>query len=813
MSFFGFDTSKPADKEIIFDGEGSRYDELLESKFAVPIDQDEDRIILDDDEDLNDETFGDVGDISTDFDFGNKNSTQLPPQHQMNRTAQQAMPPMDYRQPYPQQKPMMQQGNAMSLEQVEAAMRAQSFQNRPIPPPMNQYPQQYMPMPHQRMPSQPIMIDGVPIAPIDLDFNEKGMLKQTEPLYLHIATLLKTLYDLRGELEFENIKSLNTIRQTLKTQYELIGRGLFIIRPEQARNIHRSLINFFQYGEQLTKTSSVKPSEKVAESNESRSQPTKSAERKNLKQDREEPVKKGNAKEKKEPQKTIVVHQQEHEPELDEDEEKVVLDEAEFPMLSAAKTEPKKGSKQQTERTMDEKPKDRKKQWKKLDDEELGFGIDDDPNVPREIRFSGLMRKFEKELIAKIQISQLVSENPFVDDYYFQMLTLKNSTEEQPNILQGKKKTWQKAHLANQLVGNSTGAAISNQMQQQMRRLIDSRKTKTKESTLSLEGALGKISTQSTRNPKKAFELATPIKSQTAKPMSQIKILRYIEKVYDRIYAVEDIQRKKVEDDEDLLLQHEQEVVNAKLDLFKEMITTEEVPLNVPHPLVAALNIKKGVKATLRAFGHLSNKQVLGYYSVLCKRFECLDASNIVLGKETKSVDLIMNEIIPSFANVIAEANLAALNTFMQIILERHNLIWLAKSKVGLVLLTMLLHRAENLKEAAISPASASGAPNENDLGMWEEIYSFIFESYKGQFPSIFSSSASAADEVYVWQFLSAMAVGASGIDHQRILVTELRENIIQTSKTNHPRAMENVNLFLNALGLNIDAKQLAAMS
>lgn len=189
------------------------------------------------------------------------------------------------------------------------------------------------------------------------------------------------------------------------------------------------------------------------------------------------------------------------------------------------------------------------------------------------------MRKFEKELIAKIQISQLVSENPFVDDYYFQMLTLKNSTEEQPNILQGKKKTWQKAHLANQLVGNSTGAAISNQMQQQMRRLIDSRKTKTKESTLSLEGALGKISTQSTRNPKRAFELATPIKSQTTKPMSQIKVLKYIEKVYDRIYAVEDIQRKKVEDDEDLLLQHEQDIVNAKLELFKEMITTEEIPL------------------------------------------------------------------------------------------------------------------------------------------------------------------------------------------------------------------------------------------
>jgi hypothetical protein len=40
-----------------------------------------------------------------------------------------------------------------------------------------------------------------------------------------------------------------------------------------------------------------------------------------------------------------------------------------------------------------------------------------------------------------------------------------------------------------------------------------------------------------------------------------------------------------------------------------------------------------------------------------------------------------------------------------------------------------------------------------------------------------------------------------------------IRENVIQTAKTDHPRALENVNLFLTALGLNIDAKQLAAMS
>jgi DNA topoisomerase 2-associated protein PAT1 len=147
----------------------------------------------------------------------------------------------------------------------------------------------------------------------------------------------------------------------------------------------------------------------------------------------------------------------------------------------------------------------------------------------------------------------------------------------------------------------------------------------------------------------------------------------------------------------------------------------------------------------------------------------------------------------------------------MRIILERHNLLWFAKSRVGLVILTMMLSRAELLKQGVVSPES--GQLPEQELGMWSEIYEFMFSSFKGQFPALFSTETLPADEVFVWQFLSAMAVGASGIDHQKVLVTELRENIIQTAKTNHPKALENVNLFLTALGLNIDAAQLAAMS
>ncbi len=174
-----------------------------------------------------------------------------------------------------------------------------------------------------------------------------------------------------------------------------------------------------------------------------------------------------------------------------------------------------------------------------------------------------------------------------------------------------------------------------------------------------------------------------------------------------------------------------------------------------------------------------------------------------------------MNYILPTLTNIVNEANMQVIAALMRIILERHNLFWFAKSRVGLVILTMFLSRAEMLKQGESTPTATEAETPlpEQELALWSEIYDFMFMSFQGQFPSLFSPETSPADEVYVWQFLSAMAVGASGIDHQKILVTELRENVIQTAKTDHPKALENVNLFLTALGLNITASQLAAMS
>jgi DNA topoisomerase 2-associated protein PAT1 len=140
-----------------------------------------------------------------------------------------------------------------------------------------------------------------------------------------------------------------------------------------------------------------------------------------------------------------------------------------------------------------------------------------------------------------------------------------------------------------------------------------------------------------------------------------------------------------------------------------------------------------------------------------------------------------MTHIFPVFTTIITEAEMGILLVLMRIVLERHNLIWLASCRVGLVLLTMILSRAEMVKQNVA--ATFTGEEGEGDgqgvsdaeSSMWEEIYSFLFSSFQGQFAELFKTDTLPDDQVYVWQFLSAMAVGASGIEQQKILVTEMR--------------------------------------
>ncbi|CCJ30535.1 unnamed protein product [Pneumocystis jirovecii] len=86
-----------------------------------------------------------------------------------------------------------------------------------------------------------------------------------------------------------------------------------------------------------------------------------------------------------------------------------------------------------------------------------------------------------------------------------------------------------------------------------------------------------------------------------------------------------------------------------------------------------------------------------------------------------------------------------------------------------------------------------------------------MFSKLVGRFVCVFPPSLSFSDEIYPWQFMAACAI-SSTIEQQHILVTEVREKVLDnviSSKSLPPDIaaikLGNVNLFLHALGLDIE--------
>lgn len=59
--------------------------------------------------------------------------------------------------------------------------------------------------------------------------------------------------------------------------------------------------------------------------------------------------------------------------------------------------------------------------------------------------------------------------------------------------------------------------------------------------------------------------------------------------------------------------------------------------------------------------------------------------------------------VVPSLVRYVSEFSLATINQLVRTLLERHSIVWLTKSKVGLAIMTMLLSRAEILKQGDAS--------------------------------------------------------------------------------------------------------------
>ena len=90
-------------------------------------------------------------------------------------------------------------------------------------------------------------------------------------------------------------------------------------------------------------------------------------------------------------------------------------------------------------------------------------------------------------------------------------------------------------------------------------------------------------------------------------------------------------------------------------------------------------------------------------------------------------------------------------------------------------------------------------------------LYNIFFDRLEASLPLIFPGSVHKGEDVYVWQFLAAIGVGATP-DQQSRLVIAVKDRVMETvsvAKT-LPASMASqrlahVNLFMRSIGLDVE--------
>lgn len=104
--------------------------------------------------------------------------------------------------------------------------------------------------------------------------------------------------------------------------------------------------------------------------------------------------------------------------------------------------------------------------------------------------------------------------------------------------------------------------------------------------------------------------------------------------------------------------------------------------------------------------------------------------------------------------------------------------------------------------------------PNTDDPASRTTLYTTLFNALEPQLASIFPlapRSITSGDDMYVWQFLAALGLGASP-DQQQRLVLGVNQRVMETVVQARTLPVEmcqqrlaDVNLFMRAIGLDVE--------
>ncbi|RMD44984.1 hypothetical protein DV735_g106, partial [Chaetothyriales sp. CBS 134920] len=460
---------------------------------------------------------------------------------------------------------------------------------------------------------------------------------------------------------------------------------------------------------------------------------------------------------------------------------------------------------------------------------------------------NGLMTPQDKNFITRIQLQQLVAatgnsadpspEAALAEDFYYQVYSqIRGAPRQHPGQPLGHFAQTYLFQTGARTSGNRrhhiTGDTHMQRMQQQVQRAVEAAKLKPKNKQLIIEGSLGKISFSNAKTPKPLLNIrkqeSSEIKPATSRkglnmtnPSDRKIVLRNIETVYITLMRLEDHERRMPpppqEGNADAVeahIQWRQELTRLNVRLWKELkILDPIVPGSLDtHPFIAFMTFSKGKKAIPRVFRLIDQEQKVTILTMIVVHLDQLDVvrnGKPLPGESQPSasiredIELFSNTVMPSLLSYVSDAPINIMSGLLGLLLDHTNVASVVATKIGLGMLTMFLSRAELVKEA--------GGVSDDDAQHWANQYNKFFDTLEPLFPLIFPGPVNSADDMYVWQFLAAVGIGADPQQQQR-LVIGVKDRVMETvsqSKSLPPdmsaARLGNVNLFMRAIGLDVE--------
>lgn len=464
--------------------------------------------------------------------------------------------------------------------------------------------------------------------------------------------------------------------------------------------------------------------------------------------------------------------------------------------------------------------------------------------VSKIMKYSGIMNPKDKDFVTRFQLSQIVTEDPYNEDFYAQVFKVihpkpssnGSGVQQQQPQQQHEHNSIAQAYLdhsGHRLGGRYKRADVALQrMQQQVQKAVAVAKERPKLTPYAKEGALGKISVGGGgKNPRQQLVIVSKAvereqqqeeagqkierKEGTIKRYSKKDILSTLENIICELMNVESESRTKQDVDTNKLWE--------SLKILEQPSSSGDDEQEV-NPFIQCLNYNKMLKILPRLFKFLNREQVLTIVTLIMSNLE-----NLLVIKngsyttyEDKKLPEKILKLVDSYSltfskilmNAVLEFKFNEIIGLLVILIEHNNVSFVSTTKIGLSILTTLLSRAELI--------IGEGSISATDLSEWSSCYDELFTSLESRIQAIFPPNFEEIDdgtnkENYIWQFLATLSLGGK-LSHQRIIVDEVRDEIfevmnrakkIDNSDYNNlykkQNLLNNLNMYLVVMGLVAD--------